>query len=150
MSNHFPSASDNEFQVVSVLYQAVIGQGATAPSAAGGVFFGWTADTDNLFSAVIFELQYQFPAAYAGRDGEGNPTGALSVDYGSFDQDAVEALITSALNELGSALGITWADGSPPLVVNRTWGFQVISMPSVASTNQPISGQDAMPYTQSS
>lgn len=130
VSNHFPVSNDG--QVSAVIYTASLQQNLALPSFPLGYLEG---GPDKLLVLPFSFTHY-------------NSAGVLSVDYGTFDQDAFEAALTAILNSIAAELGLTAAGGwssAANILVTRTWQFAPTSPTSILA----ITAQDTMAYTPS-
>lgn len=131
MSNHFPALPD--LLLASVTYTAqVVNTGQNWPSA------GFTVDGVTT-SNVTFASDQQQTAIFSVTFEFATPGAA-----GSFDQDAVEAQVTSVLNDLAQAVattgGISLAAVQSLTAVYRNWAW------TDSSGAYRVTWQDTMTY----
>jgi hypothetical protein len=126
VANHFPVCS--EAKVVTVQYGLALAN--NVPIVANGVL--------QLTGTPAPAMSWSFDWSY-------DSNGDLQVDYGTFDQDEVEASFTVLLNSMMTTMGIEESQWALLAKVQRYWTFY----PSVVGSPLQVTAQDFMPYTPS-
>lgn len=130
MANHFPVSQDG--QVIQVTYQLTPGNNMA--------MFGnpaWVAQIPSEFGIALLVFSFTW-----GYDATG---GALTVDYGQFDQDTAEAAVVSLLNAMAANLGLDLPAWQSVIKVTRQWMFKPATQTGIVVPT----ATDTMPYTAS-
>lgn len=127
MANHFPDCA--EAKVTSIQYGLTLNDNVSL-ALPGGILL------NQGIPSPVFSFAFDHTW-----DNEGN----LSVDYGEFDQDAVEAALTSLLNSMMTTMAVNIEDWAAKAKIQRVWGF----LPNTLDSVIQVTGQDFMPYTPS-
>lgn len=126
MANHFPASGDAK--VVTVQYGLALVD--NVPIGTNGM----VQNTGVPAPAISFSFDWSYDSS-----------GDLQVDYGTFDQDEIEAAFTALLNSMMTTMGIEESQWALKAKVQRYWTFY----PSVEGSPLTVTGQDFMAYTPS-